>query len=121
KFLQVFNPNATSISAYLNSLRGVFTEIAIIILSIYLFKNLTIIKYFTKFWLFFALLAALYGFKQEIFGFFPFEIRWIFSDEMTYKLMFNWGRWRKLSFMSDVSVFGMMMSFGAIFCFILAL
>lgn len=121
QLLQILNPNAVNVTAYVNALRGIITRIALISVCIYVFKDLKIIKDFTKFWLFFCLLAALYGFKQELFGFYDFEIRWIFSDEMLYSLMFNWGRWRIPSFMSDVSVFGMIMAFAAIVCFILAL
>lgn len=121
ELLQVFNPNAVSLNAYLYALRGILTKLVSIIVIIYLFKDISIIRKFTKFWVLLALLAALYGLKQELFGYFQFEYDWIFSDTKRFNLMFNWGRWRKFSFMSDVSVFGMSMAFSGIFCLIMAL
>lgn len=121
ELLQVFNPNAVSISAYLYALRGIITKIVSIIILVYLFKDLGIIRKYTKFWLILSFVVAAYGLKQEFIGYFQFEVDWIFSDPKRFNLMFNWGRFRKFSFLSDVSVFGMTMAFSAIFCFILAL
>ncbi|PZR12584.1 MAG: hypothetical protein DI539_19890, partial [Flavobacterium psychrophilum] len=59
--LQVFNPNAVSLTAWIASTRGLLFEVFTYFIVVKLFTNLEIIKKFTKWWLFLALLAALYG------------------------------------------------------------
>ncbi|MBL7856242.1 MAG: O-antigen ligase family protein [Cyclobacteriaceae bacterium] len=76
------------------------------------------VRFFTKFWLAIALLAALYGMHQEHVGFTSFEIR---SASANGGLKPIWGRIRKWSFLSDVSAFGLFMSYSATICFILSL
>jgi putative inorganic carbon (HCO3(-)) transporter len=119
--LQVFNPNAVSLTAWIASTRGLLFEVFTYFIVVKLFTNLEIIKKFTKWWLFLALLAALYGFFQEYFGYQEFEWRDIYSSPQTIALIQNIGILRKFSFMSDVTTFGILMAAAGVFCSILAL
>ncbi|RMG25479.1 MAG: O-antigen ligase domain-containing protein, partial [Bacteroidetes bacterium] len=67
------------------------------------------------------LLAALYGLKQELIGFSDYEKWWVYNDPLRYDLYFIWGHMRIFSFMSDPSIFGILMACGAMFCFVLAM
>jgi putative inorganic carbon (hco3(-)) transporter len=119
--LQFFNPNAVSLAGWLISTRGIVFDLVSYFVIIKIFTSLDIIKKFTKLWLFFALLAALYGFYQEIFGYQDFEWRDINSTPGTIYLIQNWGILRKFSFLSDVAAFGILMAICGIFCSVLAL
>ena len=119
--LQVFNPNAVSISAYAYGMRGLATKFCILLVAVYTVTTYKFVENFTKLWLILAVIAALYSFKQEYIGFFDFERRWIFAEEGRFRLIFIWGSFRKWSFLSDVNAFGLLMAFTSIFCLILAL
>ena len=111
---QAFNPNATSLSGWLFILRGAIGVVLIYIISMNIFSSLEFVKTFTKFWFFLALLAAIYGIYQEVFGFTEFENRWIYSSEQSFRLAFIWGRFRRMSFLSDAASFGIFMSYTGI-------
>lgn len=119
--LQVLNPNAVSISAYAYGMRGLATKFCVLLVAVYTINTYKFAKNFTKLWLALAVIAALYGFKQEYLGFFDFERRWIFAEEGRFRLIYIWGRFRKWSFLSDVNAFGLLMAFTSIFCLILTL
>jgi putative inorganic carbon (hco3(-)) transporter len=119
--LQVFNPNATSLAGWLVSTRGIVFDLVIYFVIVRLFTSLSLIKKFTKAWLFFSMLAALYGFYQEIFGYQNFEWQDINSVPGAIDLIQNWGILRKFSFMSDVATFGIVMAYSGIFCVVLAM
>lgn len=119
--LQVLNPNAVSLTAWIASTRGIIFELVSYFIVVKLLSRLEVIKKFTKWWLFLALLAALYGIFQEIFGYQEFEWRDIYSNPQTIALIQNIGILRKFSFMSDVTTFGILMAAGGVFCTVLAL
>ncbi|MFM9840186.1 MAG: O-antigen ligase family protein [Cyclobacteriaceae bacterium] len=119
--LQAFNPNATSLAGWLVSTRGIVFEMIAYLLLIKLFSNFSLIKNFTKLWMFLSLLAALYGFYQEIFGYNSYEWMDIYSNPQTIFLIQNWAFLRKFSFMSDVATFGIVMAYSGIFCGVLAM
>lgn len=119
--LQVFNPNAVSISAYAYGMRGLMTKFCVLLVAVYTINSYKFAKNFTKLWLILGVVAALYSFKQEYLGFFDFERRWIFAEEGRFRLIYIWGRFRKWSFLSDVNAFGLLMAFTSIFCLILTL
>lgn len=109
--VQAFNPNATNLSGWLFILRGAIGVVLIYILSLNIFSSLEYVVKFTKFWFFIALLAAIYGIYQEYFGFTEFENKWIYSSEQSFRLAFIWGRFRRMSFMSDAATFGIFMAY----------
>lgn len=119
--LQFFNPNATSLAGWLVASRGIVFDLISYFIIVKIFTSLAIIKKFTKLWLFFSLLAALYACKQEIFGYADFEWRDIYSTPGTIDLIDNWGILRKFSFLSDVATFGILMAISGVFCSVLAL
>lgn len=117
---QAFNPNALNLSGWSFMIRGILSFVIMYVISMHAFNSLESVKLFTKFWLALAVLAALYGIYQEIFGFADFENRWIFSSEGRFKLVFIWGRFRRMSFLSDAATFGIFMAYCGIASFILA-
>jgi putative inorganic carbon (hco3(-)) transporter len=120
--LEMFNPYSHSISARLVGIRETVMMLLLFFSCMHVFTNFNYIKYFTKFWLFFALLAALYGIYQEIFGMPAYAMAWLMKGgPEAYKLAFIWGHLRVWSFMSDISGFGLYMAYAAIICLILAL
>ncbi len=119
--LEMVNPNSSSISARLLAIREIVAFVLTFFVVMHVFKTYRYIVFFTKFWLFFALLAALYGMYQEYFGIPDFEMRWLYASPERYKLAFIWGRLRKWSFLSDINAFGLFMAYSGIICAILAL
>lgn len=117
---QLFNPFG-SVTAWLFYLKEIISFTIFYIAAIYIFDSYSFVKQFTKLWIALSLLAALYCFHQEFVGFFNFEYDWIYSNESRYDLIYIWGRFRKWSFLADVSSFGLFMSFSGIFCLVLAL
>ncbi len=120
-FFQALNPNSVSIDAWLFSLRATFSLIFSYFIILRIFDNRKFVFFFTKFWLFIAVLAALYGMYQEVFGLPGYDLKWVTSNEGRIGLNYIAGRWRKWSFMSDSAAFGMFMAFGSTFCIILFL
>ena len=118
-FLELLNPNSSSISARGTALRETLSILISFYVVMHVFDSLKMVRLFTKVWLFLAMLAALYGMYQEYFGFQPFEIRWAASTPGAFKPI--WGRIRKWSFLSDVSAYGLFMAYSATICFVLAL
>ncbi len=118
--IQAFNPNSTSIVAWAVSLRGNIS-IVIYILCFHYFRTIRDVKIFTATWLGLALVVAVYGLYQEVFGLTAFEWNWIYQVPERYRLYFIWGHMRKFSFLSDPNAFGLTMAFGGISCLVLSL
>ncbi|AHM63605.1 hypothetical protein D770_26810 [Flammeovirgaceae bacterium 311] len=120
--IQIANPNAFNIEAWLNlAFRGIIVKISVFVLSLHAFRTKTDIKNFTIICLVFALIAALYGMYQELVGLPEFELTWVMSDPVRYKLFYINGQLRKWSILGEVSSFGVIMAFSAITTIILAL
>ncbi|RAW01357.1 O-antigen ligase family protein [Pseudochryseolinea flava] len=120
--LEMFNPFSHSISARLIGIRETVMVLLLFFTCMHVFTSFKFIRFFTKFWLFFGLLAALYGMYQEWFGMPAYAMRWLMKGgPEAFKLAFIWNHLRVWSFMSDISGFGLFMAYGAIVCSILAL
>lgn len=119
-FVQAFNPNG-SLDAWLFGLRGIIGFGITYAVLVYIFDSLDFVSLFTKFWLFIALLAALYALYQEYVGLPTYDLKWVTANDLRIGLNFIQGRWRKWSFLSDIAVFGLFMAFGGIICFVLVL
>ncbi|WP_224997451.1 O-antigen ligase [Cesiribacter sp. SM1] len=121
-FIQVANPNAFNIEAWLNlALRGIAVKVSVFVLSLHAFKTKSDVKNFTITCLAFAFIAALYGMYQELVGLPDFDLKWVMSDPVRYKLFFINGQLRKWSILGEVSSFGVIMAFSAITTLVLAL
>lgn len=118
--LQIFNPEG-SLQAWFHGVRGM------ILLSPFFFvvrstvTSTSFVATLINTWLFFALLAALYGLYQEFFGLLSFERQWVMADPFRFKLLFNWGRFRIFSFMPDAALFGILMAYSSLLSFIIGL
>lgn len=119
--IQAFNPNGQSIGGWLFGFRGVINLIVYYVVAYYTFSQLKHLHIFIKLWLIIALLSALYALYQEFAGLPPYDLAWVTSTKELIGLNFIQGRWRKWSFLSDCTAFGIFMAISAIFCFILAL
>lgn len=121
-FLEVLNPNAYNIEAWLNiGLRTLIIRLCIFVLALHAFSSKDAVKTFTAVCIGFAVVAALYGIYQEWVGLPDFDMKWVTSDPVRYKLFFINGRMRKWSILGEVSSFGVVMAFTAITTLILAL
>jgi len=114
-FIEVANPAAESRLSWVYTVRTV----AVVALSYFIFlyniRSKTFIKVILKLWIFFSLVGAVYAFKQEFIGFFPFEEEYIHSDGMPL-LLFIAGHWRKFSIYSDCVTFAYQMAFASLLC-----
>ncbi|UII19722.1 O-antigen ligase family protein [Fulvivirga ligni] len=120
--LEVFNPTVSSIAGWAFSLRGTFLYFTIFICAFYCFSDDdAFVKLFSFFWLGLALLAAFYGLYQEFVGMPEFDLKWVYSSPVRFKLNFIWGRFRKWSFLSDSMTFGVFMAFAGIYSLVRAM
>jgi hypothetical protein len=114
--LEVINPVASSRMAWLYTIRSV----ALVMLSYFVFsyyiKSKAFIRLILKVWLGLSVFAALYGFKQQYFGFFAFEERSLYSNPRLIELLFIGGVWRKFSIFSDPVAFSYNMVISALLC-----
>lgn len=118
--LQVMNPWAASRLAWMYTIRSMALLMLIYFVALYAFDNINFFKLFLKIWIGLALVAAIYGLYQEFVGLHPLELKWIMADKLRFKLFFNWGRFRKFSYFSNPTIFGVLMSHTALLCFVLA-
>ncbi len=117
---QAFNPTAESRMAYLFTVRSMAGLILLYFIACYGFKKLSHILNILKFILLLAFVSALYGLKQEFFGFTQQELVWLYSDPHRFELIFQWSRIRIFSFFSDPTNYGIYMAYIGTFCLILA-
>lgn len=115
-FIEVGNPAAESKLAWVYTVRSV----AILALSYFIFlytiRTKAFIKIILKWWIALCLIAALYAFKQEYFGFADFEERYLHSDPNVELLLFIAGHWRKFSIFSDPVTFAYNMVVASLLC-----
>jgi putative inorganic carbon (HCO3(-)) transporter len=119
--LLLLHPSSRSVLGRVVAVREMIMLVTSLLIVLHVFRTDKMIKFFLKFWIFFATLAALYGIYQEIFGLQDWELRWLNSNPETAKLAFIWGHYRKWSFLSDINAFGLFMSYAGIVCIVLAL
>lgn len=117
--LQAFNPSAESFMAWVYSVRSMGVMALLYFVACYAFNDLNRIKTVFKWSFGLATVAALYGLKQEFFGFTDFEMRWLYADVERFNLIFQWSRMRIFSFYSDPTSFGIYMAYMSVFAFLL--
>lgn len=118
--IQVANPWAASRLAWVYTIRSVAGILLLYFIVLYAANSLKFVSNFFKLWIGLAFLGCLYGLKQEFLGFSTFEHNWVLSDEERFSLIFNWGKFRRFSFFSDPTVFGVLMAYTSLLCFVLA-
>jgi hypothetical protein len=117
-FLQIANPSAVSIGAWLYSARF-FTFFLLFYIFIHYFNSKQNVRHFFALIITIAMIAALYGIKQEFFGLTASEWQFVNGGRM-YNLLFIWGHMRVFSIFSDPSSNGLFLGFCATFTLILA-
>lgn len=108
--VQVANPYAVSTMAWLFSVRAMAILFLVYFIACHALdsynKIISIIKYIIAL----GVLTALYGLKQEFFGFSDYELNWLYSETRRAHLIIQWSRIRIFSFCSDPTTFGIYMS-----------
>jgi len=118
--LILFNPLSRAVMGRVMALREISAFAIAFVVALQVFKTRSFIFRYLNFWIFLALVAALYGIYQEAFGLQSWELSWLYSQPDQGKLAIVWGHIRKWSFLSDINSFGLLMAYGAIVCIILA-
>lgn len=117
---QVLNPWAESKLAWLYTVRSLAVLLMLYFVAAWCMSNLQRIKWLIIWCIALSLGAALYGLKQEWFGFTGRELVWLMEDEERFQLIFQWNRLRVFSLMNDPTTCGILMAYMGTFCFILA-
>ncbi len=118
-FVELLNPNATSRIAGIFALRGSITAAIAFFVAYSAVQSKKDIYFFFKWWVFFGLMAALYGLYQEFVGLPSHDLAWASYDENRYNLLFTWGHMRKFSFFNGPTEFGLVMAYTGIACFVM--
>lgn len=118
--LEVFNPWAASKLAWMYTIRSMALLMLIYFVALYAFDDIKFLRLFLYVWIGLSLLAAIYGLYQEFVGLHPIELKWINADKQRFKLFFNWGRYRKFSYFSNPTIFGILMAHSGLLCIVLA-
>ena len=119
--IQVLNPIAASRLAWAFTVRSMALLILLYFIAAYALNSYRRVINIYKFMLGLGFVSALYGLKQEFFGFADFELVWLYSDPARFQLIFQWSRMRIFSFFSDPTNYGIYMSYMSVMCFILIL
>lgn len=117
--VELINPDAASRMAWFYTVRGMAGVLLLYYIGLYAFNSLQFIKFTLKMFIFLSFLAALYGLKQEFFGLNQMELAWLYSDPKTFELIFQGGRIRIFSFLSDPTAYGILMTYMGLLCFML--
>ena len=118
--VEVANPIAASRLAWVYTIRTVAVVMFMYFIYLYYITTKQYIKIIFKLWIGLALFGALYAFKQEHVGFFPFEQQFLDSDPSIGLLLFIGGVWRKFSIFSDPVSFAYNMVTASMLCIGLA-
>lgn len=115
-FMEAGNPVAESRLAWVYTVRTVAVVLLMHFIFLYHIRTVSFIKLILKIWIVLALIAALYGLNQQLFGFFPFEQKWLDDNPSAISLYFIGGVWRKFSIFSDPVTFSYNMVIAAVLC-----
>ncbi len=119
-FIQLLNPNGT-LAGWGAGVRIVINFFMYYLIMMQALNTYKFFKNFTKLWLILAGLCGVYGLYQEFFGFMNFEMKWMYSDPSLVELNFIWGRWRRMSFLSDSASFGIFMAYATVAYIVMAI
>lgn len=113
---QVINPWAESRLAWIYTVRTVAIVTLMYFVFIYHLRSVKAIRTVIITWIILCTCGAIYGFKQEYFGFAPQELQDLLSNPLTVSLLFINGSWRKYSLFSDPVSFSYTMVGGSLLC-----
>ncbi|MEO6315107.1 MAG: O-antigen ligase family protein [Chitinophagaceae bacterium] len=119
--LEAFNPEIDSRAGWWNLFQKQILYLLFYYASFLMFDSLEKIRRFVKYWIILATIVALWGVKQQYFGFTVHEDAWIHSDPNTTNLLFQGGMFRKFSLLPDPAAFGVMCTSSALFTLVLAI
>jgi len=119
--LMFANPSAQSREAWFYTVRGIAFFTVLYYIAVFAFNRMRTLELIVNLIVGLSLLAALYGLYQEFVGLPGIEMKWLRSDPRLYKLVYQWGKIRIFSFLSDPSTFGILMAYMGVFCMALAL
>lgn len=117
--MEVLNPNSMSVVAWVNASRS-YTLLLLYFIFIGYQRREKDIRHFIILFFSIALLAAVYGLQQEVFGLREFEWKFIYDSPTRFKMFYNWGHMRVFSILSDPTAFGIFMAFSGLSSLILA-
>jgi len=114
--LEVINPAASSVLAWIYTVRTVAVLMLLYFVFVYQIRSKDFIKMLFKVLLVLELICGIAAFIQENIGFFPFETRWLNADPLRIQLLFIYGHMRKFGIFSDPVTFSYNMVLSAILC-----
>lgn len=114
--IEVINPAAESRLAWVYTIRSVALIMLMYFIFVYNISTKAFLKIILKCWLALVVFGALYGLKQQFFGFAGFEDRFVHSDPNLEQLLFIGGQWRRFSIYSDPVAFSYNMVNGSLLC-----
>jgi putative inorganic carbon (hco3(-)) transporter len=117
--LQLVNPWSESRLVSFYSIRPLLLAAVPYFLFLYYLRDIKFVRLVTKVWIILSVLAAVYGLKQEFFGFAGFEERALNADPDFSSLLYINGHWRRFSFFSDPVTFSYNMVLSSLLCFAL--
>ncbi len=119
--LMFANPSAQSREAWFYTVRGIAFFTVLYYIAVFAFNRMRTMELIVNLIVGLSLLAALYGLYQEFVGLPGIEMKWLRSDPRLYKLVYQWGKIRVFSFLSDPSTFGILMAYMGDFCMALSI
>ncbi len=115
--LQILNPGAESKMAWLYTVRSVAIQQIVFFIGAYAFRNnLRGMLFLFKMILGACFVGAIYGLKQQYFGFSAAEEAWIYADPKRFELYYQWNMMRIPSYCYDPTTFGILMACFAVMC-----
>jgi hypothetical protein len=117
--LELANPAAASRMAWVYTVRGMAGTLLFYYILLYVIRDLRFAIQLIKLVFGLCFFAALWAMYQEFFGLPPWEHRWMMMDIERFKLIYQAGRVRLFSFLSDPTTFGIMMAYMVVFAFAL--
>ncbi len=115
--MQVLNPYSESKMAWLYTVRSVAIQQVVFFIGAYAFRhNRKAVFAVLKLIVVMCFAAALYGLKQQFFGFSAAETAWVMADSERFQLYYQWNMMRIPSFCYDPTTFGILMACFSIFC-----
>ncbi len=119
--LEFANPNMFGKLGWFNFIRKQGSFFAFFYMTYAIIDTRKALDFFINFWIGISLFEGLYACKQQWYGFFNFEYRWLTSSKERMDLYINWGYIRKFGLLSDPAVAGMLFAACSLFCLVLAL
>ncbi len=108
--LQLLNPLSHSFLGWFIIIRKVFESFLFVFIAFNVFTNYARIWRFLRVLFCCALAAGLYGCIQQWHGLFSFEEYWVQSNPVRLNLIYLFGNYRKFSFFSGPTEFGVLMA-----------